>query len=290
MNNESRLTNSPSTNKNLVLITGATGGLGKAFAAECANRGWNLFLTDLREDSLRTLARGLENAYGVEVRYAASDLTDPDSRLRLIEAVRARPERLRMLIHVAGTDHEGAFLDQTRGQILSILRLNIEAVLDLTHALIERRDPLAAFRIINVASLAAFYPMPMKATYAASKRFLLDFSLALGEEVRALGATVTALCPGGLYTTPECIEAIDAQGLAGHLTAQSIGAVAADTLDCALKGQSIYIPGILNRILQSLGGWIPAPWVSRFINRRWTRVREKRRAPAQAGIAFASRN
>ena len=96
-----------------------------------------------------------------------------------------------MLIHVAGTDHEGAFLDQTRGQILSILRLNIEAVLDLTHALIERRDPLAVFRIINVASLAAFYPMPMKATYAASKRFLLDFSLALGEEVREMGATVT---------------------------------------------------------------------------------------------------
>jgi short-subunit dehydrogenase len=284
MNTDTSLINSSAATNRMAMITGATGGLGKAFAVECASRGWKLFLTDLREDSLRTLARGLENAYGVEVHFAASDLTDPDSRLRLIEQVRSRPEHLWMLIHVAGTDHEGAFLDQTRGQILSILRLNIEAVLDLTHTLIGRRDPLSAFRIINVASLAAFYPMPMKATYAASKRFLLDFSLALGEEVRGMGATVTALCPAGLYTTPECIRAIDAQGLAGHLTAQSIGEVASDTLDCALKGQSVYIPGIFNRFLQSLGGWVPASWVSRFINRRWTTVREKRRVLEQAGV------
>lgn len=283
MSTESSINNPSSTPSRLVVITGATGGLGKAFAAECANRGWNLFLTDLREDALRTLARGLENAYGVEVHYAANDLTDADSRLRLIEEIRARPEHLWMLINVAGTDHEGAFFDQTRRQILSILRLNIEAALDLTHALLPRRDPLSAFRIINVASLAAFYPMPMKAAYAASKRFLLDFSLALGEEVREMGATVTALCPGGLYTTAECIRAIEAQGLAGHLTAHSIGAVASDTLDCALLGRPIYIPGTFNRILQSLGGWIPARWIAKFINRRWKTVRQKRTVMEKAG-------
>lgn len=259
-----------------VVITGATGGLGKAFAAECANRGWDLFLTDLREDALRALARGLHNAHGVDVQFAACDLADADSRLRLIESIRSRPERLWMLINVAGTDSEGAFFDQPRRRILAILRLNVEATLDLTRALLEQRDPVSAFRIINVASLAAFYPMPMKATYAASKRFLLDFSLALGEEVRELGVTVTALCPGGMYTNQECIRAIEAQGLAGHLTAQSIGSVAAETLDCALEGRPLYIPGLFNRILRRLGGWIPAQWIVWFIHRRWKTVRRKR--------------
>ncbi|MBN1440826.1 MAG: SDR family NAD(P)-dependent oxidoreductase [Anaerolineales bacterium] len=258
------------------VITGATGGLGKAFAAECASRGWDLFLTDVNENALSTLAGGLRNAHAVDVRYAGCDLTDPEARLRLIRKLRSRPDRVWMLINVAGTDSEGAFFEQPRSRLLTILRLNIEAALDLTRSLLEQRDPFAAFRIINVASLAAFYPMPMKATYAASKRFLLDFSLALNEEVRELGATVTALCPGGLYTNDECIRAIEAQGLAGHLSAQSIGSVAAATLDCALEGRQLYIPGAFNQILRHLGGWVPAAWVARVIGRRWKTVRRKR--------------
>ena len=267
-----------------VIITGATGGLGKAFAAECAGRGWDLLLTDLREDALRTLAGGLRNAHGVDVEWAACDLTDADDRLRLIRSIRARPDRVWMLINVAGTDSEGAFFDQPRGRLLAILRLNIEATLDLTRSLLEQRDPLSAFRIVNVASLAAFYPMPMKATYAASKRFLLDFSLALGEEVRELGATVTALCPGGMYTNDECIRAIEAQGLAGHLTAQSIGSVAAGTLDCALAGRALYVPGAFNQVLRHLGAWVPAAWVAKFIGRRWKTVRRKRMIAETAGV------
>jgi short-subunit dehydrogenase len=261
-----------------VVITGATGGLGKAFAAECAERGWDLFLTDLRGNALHTLARGLRNAHGIAVDYAPCDLTDADDRLRLIETLRSRPERIFMLINVAGTDSEGTFFEQPRRSLLAILRLNIEAAVDLTRSLLVLRDPLSAFHVINVASLAAFYPMPNKATYAASKRFLLDFSLALGEEVRELGATVTALCPGGMYTNTECVRAIQAQGLAGHLTAQSTGSVVAETIDCALAGVPLYIPGTFNRILRRLGGWAPAPWVAKFIHRRWSSVRAKRRA------------
>ena len=132
----------------------------------------------------------------------ACDLTDPASRAALFERIRAEGLRFWALINVAGIDYEGPFYEQTRQQIRTIIRLNIEGTLEMTHALLEFRDPLTPFRIINVASLAAFYPMPVKATYAASKRFLLDFSLALREEVRELGATVTVLCPAGLPTTP----------------------------------------------------------------------------------------
>jgi short-subunit dehydrogenase len=255
-----------------VMVTGATGGLGKAFAVECASRGWDLFLTDLHLEPLEQLKSGLERAYGISALTQACDLTDPAACAQLF--VRFHQEGLRFwgLINVAGTDFEGPFFEQSPQQIRTIVRLNVEGTLEMTRALLEFRDPLQTFRIINVASLAAFYPMPVKATYAASKRFLLDFSLALREEVREIGATVTALCPAGLPTTPEVIRAIDAQGWAGQATTQNIGSVANETLNAALRGKAVVIPGWTNRVIQFLSSLLPEAWVIALIARRWNKA------------------
>jgi uncharacterized protein len=142
--------------------------------------------------------------------------------------------------------------------------------------MLEYRNPLTPFRIINVASLAAFYPMPVKATYAASKRFLLDFSLALREEVHDLGATVTVLCPAGLPTTPECIQGIEAQGWVGQLTTQNVGRVAHQTINAALAGRAVVIPGFANRMLQLLGGLVPRRVLVTLLGRRWKSARARR--------------
>lgn len=265
-----------------ILITGASGGLGKAFAVECASRGWNVFLTDMNDNKLQTLAQGLRTAYGVEVQSVVCDLSDADSRSALFDHIQAADLKFWALINVAGLDHEGIFFERTREQIRSILRVNIEATVEVTHALLERRDPLAAFRIINVASLAAFYPMPVKATYAASKRFLLDFSLALREEIQPIGATVTVLCPAGLPTTPETIQGIAAQGWMGQITTQDIGQVAADTLDHALKGHAVYIPGFVNQVLQIMGGLFPPSMIAHLVGNRWKAARQRRSQQALA--------
>jgi uncharacterized protein len=258
-----------------VLVSGATGGLGKAFAVECASRGWNLFLTDLHLEALDTLAGGLRQAYGVKVFCQPCDLTDPASRTTLFHRIAGDGLRFWSLINVAGLDFEGPFLEQSRQQIRTIIRLNVEGTLDMIHGLLAYRDLSAAFRIINVASLAAFYPMPVKATYAASKRFLLDFSLALREEVREIGATVTVLCPAGMPTTPETIAAIDRQGLMGQLTTMDTGAVANLTLDYALKGKAVCIPGGLNRFLQAAGALAPTSLVVSLIGSRWKAAHQK---------------
>lgn len=255
--------------KSLVLITGATGGLGKAFAVECASRGWGLLLSDVSAERLEILAGGLRNAWGVEVVTLTCDLTDSASRKLLFEQVRGQGLRFRMLINVAGLDYEGLFIDRHREEILTIVRLNVEATLDMTHELLKLRDPIVPFRIINVASLAAFYPMPVKATYAASKRFLLDFSLALRDEVKDQGVTVTALCPAGMPTTQECIDAIEAQGLMGQLTTVDTGEVAARTVEAALRGRAVFIPGLLNRFLQAAGSLVSPRVVSVLIGKRW---------------------
>lgn len=253
----------------MIAISGAAGGLGKAFAVECASRGYDLFLTDLSETALETLSRGLRGAYGARVITRACDLTDPTARAGMYREMRAAGLRFWTLVNVAGVDFEGPFYEQSSQHIQTIVRLNIEATLDLTHALLEFRDPYSVFRIINVASLAAFAPMPLKATYAASKRFLLDFSLALGAELHDAGVTVTALCPAGLPTTPECVRAIEAQGWAGKITTCDVGRVAVQTLDAALAGRAVVIPGWANQFLQACGTLVPARLAAWLLGRRW---------------------
>jgi short-subunit dehydrogenase len=262
--------------KGATLITGATGGLGKAFAVECASRGCDLFLTDRSPALLETLACGLRNAYGVRVSTFACDLTDPTLREGLFNQLRSDCTRLTMLINVAGTDYEGLFYDQTFAQIQTILRLNIETTMAMTHEVLPFRDQRATFRIINVSSMAAFYPMPVKATYAASKRFVLDFSLALREEVRDLGVSVTALCPAGMPTNKECIDAIEAQGLAGLITTLDAGRVATQTLNAALAGKPVFIPGWVNRVMHALSTLLPPALIAALIHSRWSAVHHKR--------------
>lgn len=275
---------SPSPRGSYAMITGAAGGLGKAFAVECAGRGWDLVLTDLRGGPLETLAASLRRTYRIQVLTQSCDLSDPASREVLFEWIQENQLRFWLMTNVAGLDYEGQFYDCTRQQIRAILRLNIEGTLEMTHALLNFRDPYAAFRIINVASLAAFYPMPVKATYAASKRFLLDFSLALREEVRPLGASVTVLCPAGLPTTPECINAIEAQGVMGQITTQNVGSVAAETIDAALAGKAVVIPGAMNRALNILGGLVPPALAARLIAGRWKAAHQRRKRAALPGV------
>lgn len=262
--------------KSLVCITGAAGGLGKAFSAECASRGWDLFLTDLSEDLLHRLSCSLRNTYNINVYYRGCDLTDFEARTELFEHVRQENYSFHSLINIAGLDFEGPFAERTRSQIRTVLRLNIEANLEMTHEILKLRDSARTFRIINVASLAAYYPMPVKAIYASSKRFLLDFSMALGEELRPQDVTVTALCPAGMPTTPECIKAIEAQGFAGRITTQNVGFVASHTIDKALKGKSVYIPGLLNRLLKIAGSVVPPLMIARLVGSRWKSAQSKR--------------
>lgn len=267
-----------------VLITGAAGGLGKSFAAECAARGWNLFLTDISEPSLAALAMGMERLYGVTVRYRTCDLTDDKARMSFWQHIAHQGLRFHMLINVAGLDHEGWFSERQVDELRSILRVNIEATVEMTQRVLGFREPGEALRIITVSSLAAFYPMPIKAVYAASKRFLLDWSLALQEELRSSGVSITVLCPAGMRTNAACIQAIDAQGLMGQVTTLDVGYITARTVEYALVGRRIFIPGLVNQIVRAVSSIVPSALITTLIGRRWG----KRHAnvPARAALTM----
>jgi hypothetical protein len=259
--------------KSYVLITGAAGGLGKAFAAECAARGWDLFLTDTVESSLAILAEGLLRLHNVDVQYSACNLTDPAARGSLWETIGGRNLQIHALINVAGVDFEGPFAERSLGELNTIIRLNIESVVAMTRTVLQYRDKTRTLRIINVSSLAGFYAMPVKAVYAASKRFLLDFSRALHRELRTDNITVTALCPAGMPSNPAVIGSIDAQGFMGRVTTKNVGFVASRTITHALAGRPVYIPGAINLVLRLLGGMVPPSIVTAFIGKRWIKAR-----------------
>lgn len=272
----------------MVFISGASGGLGKAFAAECAARGWDLFLTDISAPALQAVATGLERLYGINARYYACDLIHPAARNRLWVHAEGTGLRFNFLINVAGLDHEGPFDERRVEELQTIVRLNIESTVEMARRVLTFRDPDRTLHIINVSSLAAFYPMPVKAVYAASKRFILDWSLALRQELQSSNVTVTALCPAGMPTNPQCIKAIDAQGFMGRATTMNVGDVAARTIDRALHGQSIYVPGILNQGLRFLGGLLPPSTVAFVIDRRWRRSHQKSKLNVSSWSAPAS--
>jgi len=254
-----------------VMITGATGGFGRALAAACAARGWDLYLTDIAAAPLDALALDICREYGVRAVARPCDLTDPAARAVFWERIAAQGLVLWMQLNVAGMDYQGPFAQRDLHDLLAVARLHVEAVIAMCHGALRHRDPTRTLRLVNIASFAAFFPMPGKAVYAASKRFILDFSRALHEELRPHDASVTAVCPTGMPTTPRAVAGIEALGRWGRLTGQPVDRVAAHTLDAALRGRPLYVPGLLNRAIRAASALAPLPWRLRWIGRRWGR-------------------
>jgi short-subunit dehydrogenase len=258
-----------------VMITGAAGGLGRALANECGRRGYNLFLTDINEDGLLCIRRGLERQFDVVVATAACDLTNAESVDKMLDIIDKYEICFDILLNIAGLDFEGVFMERDREKLVGIVLLNNAATLRITHAAINRRRPGKPFTIVFVSSLASMFPMPLKATYAASKRFILDFATSLRQELKREGVSVLTLCPGGMVTTQETMCSIKAQGFWGDLTTNPLESIARNTIDRALAGKSVYIPGILNRFLSFLGKIIPCSWIAAMIYWRWSKVQSK---------------
>lgn len=249
------------------IITGALGGLGSTFAYECASRSTNLILVD-RVASGDPLQGFLSENFSVDIQYHSCDLADQTARTRLFQDLEGAGKHFNGLINVVGQELEGPFLTRTREEALYMLHLNIEAMVDLSLFALNRHTPAEKFMLINVASLAGFFPIPHKAVYASSKRFIIQFSLALREEVRDF-ASVTVLCPGGLPTNPEAMKKIFLQGFWGKVTAHDTHQVVKRTLKKARRNRPVYTPGLANQFLLGMAKWLPPHWVASYTAGRW---------------------
>lgn len=258
-----------------VLITGGAGGLGRALAVECAKRGYRIFLIDVQLQPLLSIKQGLERQFGAAVYVSACNITEPEQVRHMLEKAAQEGWKWDMLLNVAGVDYEGAFAQKQSGQLLDIVKVNVEATLMITHESLTYRREGSPFYIVFVSSLASLYPMPLKATYAASKRFLLDFSIALGRELKSEQVSILALCPGGLATTAQALAGINAQGFWGQMTTNRLEQVSRKTISKVLHHKKIYIPGAINKGLSMAGKLVPNRWIAKLLYARWKSAQSK---------------
>src|ERR1044071_5489674 len=186
---------------NTTLITGASSGIGAAFARKLAARGRNVLLVARSEDKLIALCNELGRLTSIRAQYLALDLQQPDAGAQLFEETNKRGLEIEMLINNAGFGSMGDFVKLDLDRELEILQLNVRAVVELTHRFLAPMRERKRGTIINVASTAGFQAVPYMATYAATKAFVLSVSEALGEETPLQEIHVMPLCPGVTKTT-----------------------------------------------------------------------------------------
>lgn len=182
------------------LITGASSGIGEEFARRLARDKRNLVLVARSQSKLESLAAELSNAHGINAVPLVFDLTKEDAAQKLFDETAHRTLDIDLLINNAGFGSLGAFTSFDAQRDAEMIDLNIKSLVALTHLYVRPMMQRRSGAIINVASTAAFQPVPFMTTYAATKAFVLSFSEALAEEMRDYNVKVMALCPGATET------------------------------------------------------------------------------------------
>lgn len=233
------------------LITGASAGIGSEFARQIAERGYNVTLAARRVDRLEALAEELADQYDVRARAVACDVTDADQRQKLLDEIAAGGERVAILINNAGIGTEGPFESFTTEQHLAQIDVNVSALTAMTSLVLASMLEAGNGAILNVASTAAFQPIPRQAVYAATKSYVTSFSAALAQELRESGVTVTVLCPGPTRTEFFGEKQAEIESGSPDWAWQSAADCARDGIDGMFKGKRVVVPKLVNRV----GAW-----------------------------------
>jgi uncharacterized protein len=252
------------------LITGASSGIGEAIAHRLAERGHGLTLVARREDRLRALGTELHDEHGIRAEAIAADLGTKSGRDQVSERLAALGLNVEILVNNAGFGGSGKVHRSDPGRLTQMVQLNCEALVELQ----ARYTPAMAERgrgaVINIASMAAFQPIPGTATYAATKAFVLALSEATHNELSGRGVSVTAVCPGPVKT--EFAEAAglgDANERLPGFVWTDVEHVAKDAVEAAEKGNRVVVPGLMQRAGALLGQHSPRALVLPVAKRAW---------------------
>ena len=244
------------------LVTGASSGIGEAFARALAAAGTDLVLVARRRDRLEELAGDLRDSYGRDVEVLAADLTDEAGLADVERRLGDTDHAIDLLVNNAGFATSGHFAELPVAEEEEQIRLNVLAPVRLTRAALPGMLDRRRGGIVHVSSIAALQPLPHWATYAATKAYLTSFSEALHEEVRGRGVVVLALMPGFTHT-----EFHDRSGMPGVMIPASLWMrpeqVVASALKALARGRASHVPGFMNRAVATLSRLTP-----RFASRR----------------------
>ena len=238
------------------VITGASKGLGKCLAEECARRERNLILVALPEEHVRETANELSKKYGIKAIGYETDLTSGENLYSLAEWIKS-DYKIDMLINNAGIGGTNHFGEAKANYIDTIIQLNMKALVLLTHKLLPLLKLQKKSYILNIASLAAFGPMPYKTIYPASKAFVSSFSRGLNAELKGTNVSVSVAYPGGMATNPEIIERMDSYNALVKNTFLSPYKTAKILIRKTLANRTVIVPGLVNKISRLFIKFVP---------------------------------
>lgn len=229
------------------LVTGASSGIGADVARQLADRGHGVTLVARRVDRLTALAEEIESKLHVRTDAIGCDLSDATARNSLVAEIRARGLDVSILVNNAGFGSAGDFQDLDLESELQMVRTNVEAVVHLCGEYIPGMIERGEGAVLNVASTAAFQPLPRQSTYSASKAFVLSFTEVLSSDLKATGVTATALCPGPVRT-----EFMDQHPGFDVSSPDFVWMSAEECAKAGVKGlergKRVVVPGVGNRI------------------------------------------
>jgi hypothetical protein len=252
----------------VTVVTGASSGIGYELARRFAADGDDLVLVARRESALADLAADLRSAHGVEATVVPLDLTAGGAVDDLLAAVADAGAHVDTLVNNAGVGVYGPYEATDAAAERTMLDLNVVALTELTKRVVPGMVDRGAGRILNVSSVAAVYPTPGAAVYAATKAYVLSYSVALAEELRPHGITVTALCPG--VTDTEFLErgGVDDSGI-GSRTAATPETVAAAGHEALLAGDAVAVPTLNTKLLWHASRLLPRTRAARAAADYW---------------------
>jgi short-subunit dehydrogenase len=275
--------------RRLVLITGASSGIGKALAREFAANGWDLALTARREDRLVELAAELKAQYGVDSLTITANLSQPNAPAEIIRAVEAAERQIDGLVNNAGIGLPGMFTDTEWQAQATFIQLMLTSYAELVHRVMPGMQERGFGRILNVASVAGLMPGSKGHTlYAAVKSALIKFSQSLHFEGKAHGIHATALCPGFTYT-----EFHDVNGTRGMVSKMpgywwlSADQVAEAGYNALQRNQPISVPGLWYKFLTGLNQILPTPAAMWLLDRNQSQFRDTENSSAATADTVA---
>ncbi|WP_250657172.1 SDR family NAD(P)-dependent oxidoreductase [Alkalimarinus coralli] len=258
------------------LVTGASEGIGFEFCKVLASNGYNIVLVARTQQKLENAASELENSFSIKTAVIACDLASPDAAQVLFDKVTSLNIAVDILVNNAGLLFNGYFKQIALKDQENLLHCNIVALTALSHLFANEMATRGGGRILNVASTAAWMAIPNQALYAASKAFVLSFSQAFANEMKAAntGVSVTVVCPS--YTATKMLDN-PAQGRVMKIPAFLILApdyVAQKAVNACLAGRPTCIPGLSNQIGMALIQMLPKMWVAKVIGRLYRRAQK----------------
>lgn len=259
-----------------VLITGAGGGLGKSFIKYFAKLGYDLYLTSFNENKLKLIAEDtLKEFPNVKIDYFPCDLSLKEERDKLFSDIESKELQFDFIINNAGFVGEGEFLNVKREDVLKIVRVNMEANIDIIHTLVSKKADEKRLNIINIASLSAYYSIPHLSVYSASKAFVRSYCYSLNYELKDKNVHLLAVCPSGMPTTTDMKYDIMSQGVMGKWTSTGTNYIARKSVKKCLKNKTEYVPLFINKFLVFISKFASRKFITKGLGKRWKKTSKK---------------